>query len=255
MSGFFERLFSMGQSEAHGILDKLEDPVKMTEQGIRDLNKDLEQAKVAFAQIKALAIRAERDAEKAKIESNDWERKAMALLQQSQQGRLEQSDAERLATEALKRKEEAQKLYATHLQAADTQNQTVSRMQKNIERLKSQVSQYENELKTLKARATTAKATEKINRQLAAVDSSGTISMLERMKEKVEEQESLAEAYGEMAQAPGTVEDEINQTLLSNPDENHLAKELEGMKAQIGMAGQSQPANKELEALKQKMGI
>ena len=39
--GLFNRLFRWGKSEAHTIVDKLEDPVKMTEQGIRDLQKRL----------------------------------------------------------------------------------------------------------------------------------------------------------------------------------------------------------------------
>jgi phage shock protein A len=38
-----------------------------------------------------------------------------------------------------------------------------------------------------------------MNKQLSNIDSSGTMAMLERMKEKVDEQEALAEAYGDMA--------------------------------------------------------
>ena len=38
----FKRLFRVGEAEAHSALDKLEDPIKMTEQGIRDLKKDLD---------------------------------------------------------------------------------------------------------------------------------------------------------------------------------------------------------------------
>ena len=72
MAGFFRRLFSLGNAEAHSILDKLEDPVKMTEQGIRELKKDLEVAMQNFAEVKAIAIRAERDMEKAKSGSQDW---------------------------------------------------------------------------------------------------------------------------------------------------------------------------------------
>jgi phage shock protein A len=37
--------------------------------------------------------------------------------------------------------------------------------------------------------------------------------MLERMKEKVDEQEALADAYGEMADEGKTVDDEINKAL------------------------------------------
>jgi phage shock protein A len=238
MAGFFRRIFSLGSAEAHSIIDKLEDPVKMTEQGIRELKKDLEQAMQNFAEVKAIAIRAERDLEKARSGASDWERKAMALLQQGQSGKLDSEKADRLATEALTRKEECSKQIVIAKKAADTQNQSVQSLQKNIETLKSKIQQYENELVTLKARAKTASATKKINKQLSSVDSSGTVAMLERMKEKVEEEETLAIAYSDMAEQSKSVDDEIDQALLTDE--------------QGSGAGSS---SKELEALKAKMGI
>lgn len=237
MAGFFQRIFSLGSAEAHSIIEKLENPVKMTEQGIRELKKDLESAMGSFAEVKAIAIRAERDMEKSKNESIDWERKAMALLQQGQSGRLEPAKVDRLATEALARKEECNKLYSIAKKSYDVQNQTVQKLQKNIETLKSGVQQYENELITLKARAKTAAATSKINKQLSSVDSSGTIAMLERMKEKVEEEETLALAYGDMAKIDNTIEDEIEQVLISD-NSNQVetqSEQLAALKAKMGI--------------------
>lgn len=240
MSGFFQRLFTLGSAEAHGVLEKLEDPVKMTEQGIRDLNKDLAEATNSFAQIKAIAISADRDMVKAKNESQEWEHKAMALLQQGQSGKMDPAKADQLATEALKRKGEAQKQYATHASNYQKQSLAVSQVQQNIEKLKSTIQQFENELITLKARATTAKATTKINKQLAQADPNGTVAMLERMRQKVDEQESLAQAYGEIAQEPTSVEDEINQALLGSeeaqqlPDSSPQSDELAALKARLG---------------------
>ena len=39
----FKRFFKVTQAEAHAVMDKFEDPIKMTEQGIRDLKNDLHQ--------------------------------------------------------------------------------------------------------------------------------------------------------------------------------------------------------------------
>lgn len=238
MAGFFRRVFSLGSAEAHSIIDKLEDPVKMTEQGVRELKKDLEQAMQNFAEVKAIAIRAERDLEKARNGSADWERKAMALLQQGQSGKLEPEKADRLATEALARKEEFSKQVAIAKNTFDAQNQTVQALQKNIDTLKGKITQYENELVTLKARAKTASATKKINKQLSNVDSTGTVAMLERMKEKVEEEETLAIAYGDLAEKSKTVDDEIDQALLtddSGSGTSSSSKELEALKAKMGI--------------------
>ena len=33
----FNRLFKVGQAEAHNAINKLEDPIKLTQQGIRDM--------------------------------------------------------------------------------------------------------------------------------------------------------------------------------------------------------------------------
>jgi len=190
-----------------------------------------------FAEVKAVAIRAERDMEKNRLESVDWERKAMTLLQQGESGKLENEKADRLASEALVRKADSEKNFQLAKSSNDKQNQAVTQMQGNIDTLKTKIQQYENELVTLKARAKTAAATSKINKQLSSIDSSGTIAMLERMKEKVEEEETLAIAYGDMADVSKGVEDEIDEALLEEPAES--------VKSQ----------SDQLAALKQKMGI
>ena len=53
----FKRIFKIGQAETHSAIDKLEDPIKMTEQGIRDMKTDLEKSLQALAEVKAMAIR------------------------------------------------------------------------------------------------------------------------------------------------------------------------------------------------------
>ena len=45
MWAWLKRLFRIGKAEAHSALDKLADPVKTTEQGIRDLKANLEKAR------------------------------------------------------------------------------------------------------------------------------------------------------------------------------------------------------------------
>ena len=92
----------------------------------------------------------------------------------------------------------------------------VAQLQNNVNDLKSKIGSYENDLVTLKARTKTANATRKINQHLANVDSKGTVALLERMKEKASEQEALAQAYGEMADASVSVDDEINKVLAGS---------------------------------------
>ena len=230
----FRRLFKVGQSEAHAIVNKLEDPIKLTEQGIRDLKRDLQAAMSGLAEVKGVAIRLGKEAEDAKRQSGEYERKAMLLLQRFQDGQMDQAQAERLATEALTKKESASERATRLLKEADQQQRMANQLQEKITQLKSTISTYENELVTLRARARTAASTKKINQQLAQVDSSSTIAMLERMKQKVEEDEALAQAYGEVADVDTSVDSEIDRALAGTQTMKAQDK-LQELKAKMGL--------------------
>lgn len=233
MAGIFQRMFKVGQSGAHAIIDKLEDPIKMTEQGIRDLKKELQEAMKSLAEVKANSIQLKKQGEDQKKLGADYERKAMLLLQKTQKGELDQAEAERLATEALAKKEDAlrnaAKLLADH---KSTQN-IADQLQAKVQKLKQTISCYENELITLKARARTATSMRKINQQMAKVDSSSTIAMLEKMKNKVTEEESLADAYQDIADTGIGVDDEIDKAL--NDSGSKASDSLADLKKKMGM--------------------
>lgn len=230
----FRRMFKITQSETHAVIDKIEDPIRMTEQGIRDLKKDLQQAMISLAEVKSMAIRTQRDAENKKNLAADYERKAMMLLQKMQKGELDPGEAERLASDALSKKEQHAAEAVRLAQEAERHQQMANQLQANVSKTKSTITTYENDLLTLKARSRTAAATKKINKQIAQVDSSGTIAMLEKMRARVEEDESLAEAYGELAAVDKSVDDEISAALAG---------------------GTTSPASQSLLELKKKMGI
>jgi phage shock protein A len=232
---FFSRLFKIGQAEAHSVVDQFEDPIKMTEQGIRDLKKDLQAAMTSLAEVKATAIRTRREADNQKRLAADYERKAMVLLQKGQSGEVDPADAERLATEALGKKEQAAAEAVRVGQEAERHEKMADQLQANVNKIKSTVSSHENDLRTLKARAKTAESTKKINKQLSKIDSSGTVAMLERMKSRVEEDESLAVAYADMAAPDKSVDDEINAAVSSGQPASGSAS-LEELKKKMGIA-------------------
>ncbi len=232
----FSRLFKIGQAEAHSVVNKFEDPIKLTEQGIRDLKKDLQGAMTSLAEVKGIAIRTRKDANDKKKLAADYERKAMLLLQKMQSGALEATEAERLATEALSRKEEFANEALKISKEAERHEQMSNQLQANVAKIKSSISTYDNDLVTLKARSKTAASTKKINQQLSKIDSSGTIAMLEKMKSKVEEDESLAIAYGEIVTPENNVDDEINTALQSGQQiETNASAQLLELKKKMGM--------------------
>ncbi len=235
MAGIFHRLFKAGESEAHALVDRLEDPIKMSEQAVRDLRKDLHESLKSLAEVKSLAIRMTKDADDATRLAADYERKAMLLLQKGQSGDVESGEAERLAMEALMRKEEVAARAVAATEQAQSQQQMVATLQNNVNDLKSKVASYENDLVMLKARAKTANATRKINQRLSSVDSKGTVAMLERMKEKVAEEEALGQAYGEMADAGGSIDSEIDKALGSGGS-SAASDSLAELKAKMGIS-------------------
>ena len=230
----FQRLFQVGQAEAHNVVNRLEDPIRMTEQGIRELKIDLQGAMTGLAQVKGIAIRLTKEAEDAKRQAGEYERKAMLMLQRAQDGHMDMAQAERLATEALTMKDSASERATRLFKDAEQQQRLASQLQEKIAQLKSTTSTHENELITLRARAKTAAATKKINQQLAQIDSSSTIAMLERMKSKVEEDEALAQAYGEVANVDSSVDAEIDRALAGSQTTSTQDR-LAELKAKMGL--------------------
>lgn len=230
--GFFSRIFKVTQAEAHSMVDRLEDPIKMTEQGIRDLRETLQEALTGLAQVKATTNRLKHDLDEQKAIAADYERKAVALLQRAQSGQLAPAEADRLANEALARKNDASSRAAAIKKDYQVQKQAADTLQGKVEQLRRDINRYQNELITLRARAKTATSVKKVNKELAGADASGTIAMLEKMKAKVEEEEALAHAYGEMSAAPTSVDAEIDQALEAPASESD---DLAALKAKLGM--------------------
>lgn len=232
MFGFLKRIFRIGKAEANAALDNIENPITMTQEGIRELQKDLESSLSSLAEVKALAIRTNREAEEKQQEAADYDAKARALLTKAKDGGLDLEEAKRLAGEALNRRETALKAAKDTAANATKYNSMAANLQSKIGELKSKVESWQNELRTLKARHEVSQATAKINKQFAEIDSSDTLAMLERMKEKVEEKEALSESYAELANATTSIDHEIDKALegtKGNASLDNLLLEL-GMK-------------------------
>ncbi len=212
--GFFQRLFNIGKAEAHSAIDKLEDPIKMTEQGIRDLKVDLDKSLHALAEVKSMFIRSKKEKVTYRNQANSYEKKAMQLLDAAENGRISFDEADRLASESLTKKEEAMQNLSRVSSECEKFESNVYKLDKNIKSLHSRINGYDNDLKTLKARSKVSDAMARVNKQVSKIDSSSTVAMLDRMKEKVEEKEALAEAYGDIADGNKSLDDEIDKALL-----------------------------------------
>ncbi len=228
-----KRLFKIGEAEANSALNKIEDPIKLTEQGIRDLKKDLGKSLESLAEIKGMAIRSQNDLAQYRAKSEDYQQKAMLILKKGQTGELDSTEADRLATKALEKKEENDQQAQRCESESERFDVSVKQLEKNIDEIKKNISRWENELRTLKARHKVAKATKNLNKQMANIDSTSTVSMLERMKEKVAQDEAVAQAYGDVANVPKSIDDEINKA--ASTTSGKASTDLAKLKEQLGI--------------------
>jgi phage shock protein A len=106
-------------------------------------------------------------------------------------------------------------------------------MLRNTQILKENLEKWEKELRTLRARVKVSSATEHVNKQMAQADNNGTIAMLQRMKTKVEDHESLAKAYGEIARDKNSLKEELD-SMLKN-DSFSIEKDLQAIKEKLGI--------------------
>lgn len=229
----FKRLLRIGQAEIHSAVDKMEDPILMTEQGIREMRNDLDKALNALAQVQAMAIRAKNEKIKKQESAQDYENKAIILLSKAQREELDMGQAEQLAREALTLKEDLLKEAVTLEGQQTTHENASAELKKNVDILKFNITKWENELKTLRSRIKVSRVVKEVNKQMAQIDSNSTISMLERMKEKVEEEEALAQAYGDIAKRSKSVDDEINQAI--GKDNGKVNQDLDEIKKRLGI--------------------
>ncbi|WP_448267147.1 PspA/IM30 family protein [Nostoc sp. DSM 114159] len=190
--GLFDRIKRVVSSNLNDLVNKAEDPEKMLEQAILEMQEDLVQLRQGVAQAIAAQKRSEKQYNDAQNEINKWQRNAQLALQKGD---------ENLARQALERK----KTYtdsSTSLKASlDIQSTQVDTLKRNLIQLESKISEAKTKKEMLKARITTAKAQEQLEGMVRGMNTSSAMSAFERMEEKVLMQEARAQAGQELAGA------------------------------------------------------
>ncbi len=204
--GFFQRVIKALQREPKSLLDRFDESIQETEQGVVRLKKELQTTIVSLSEIRGVATRLRHQVDDETQRTLSCERRAMLALSASAKGDLSEQEAERRALDALRDQELAAHRLITLTDDLKTQDALADRLKNKVDRLRHSIQRLENELVTLRARARTAQSVRKINRQLSQVDSHSTIALLEKMKQRVIEEESLADAYGDLADIEADVE-------------------------------------------------
>lgn len=184
--GVFQRISDMTKASVHEVLDKVEDPVVMLNQYLRDMEEEIEKAEVTVAKQIANERKLNHRLEEMTRLSEDREHKAIQFLKMDDETAAQQALGEKLEYDE-KIKEYTGMYQASKIQAEELSSQ--------LKQMKSEFYQLRNKRNELVTRANMAKA----KKQMAQVSftnhiESGNASRgFHRMEEKIMELEVEAE--------------------------------------------------------------
>lgn len=222
--GLFDRIRRVVSANLNELVNKAEDPEKMLEQAILEMQEDLVQLRQGVAQAIAAQKRTEKQYNDTQNEINKWQRNAQLALQKGD---------ENLARQALERKKTFTDTGNELKSSLDQQTVQVETLKRNLIQLESKISEAKTKKEMLKARITAAKAQEQLQGMVRGMNTSGAMAAFERMEDKVLMQEARAQSAAELTGA--NLESQFAQLEGSSDVDDELA----AMKAQMSLPGGS----------------
>ena len=188
--GIFSRLGQLIKSNINDLISRSEDPEKMLNQVIIEMNNQLVEARkqvaVAIADEKRLRKQWEAELNLAR----DWKKKAMMAVRAG-------DDA--LAKEGLQRKKEHEELAEQYQKQWESQKNGVEKLKSALRNLNSKIEEAKRKKGLLVAKKKRAEAQRTIQETMASVSEAGAFETFERMENKINQIEAEAEAQSELA--------------------------------------------------------
>lgn len=240
--GLFDRIGRVVRANVNSLISGAEDPEKILEQTVIEMQHDLIQLRQAVAQAIATQKRTERQSAQSQATAEEWYRRAQLALQKGE---------DTLAREALTRRKSYQDTATALTEQIQQQSGIVSQLKQNLVKLESQLSDARTKKDMYIARARSAKASEKLNEMMGRIGTGSALSAFEKMEEKVLQMEAKSEAIAEL-NSGDPIERQFKE--LESGDRG-IDDELATMKAQF--AASSAPSlpsvDAELEQLRAKL--
>jgi phage shock protein A len=214
--GLFDKIKRVIRANVNDLVSKAEDPEKMLEQTILEMQEDLVRLRQGVAQAIAAHNRTAKQYADAENEVGKWLRNARLALQKGD---------EDLARQALERKKTYADSSAALKAALDQQSVEVEKLKRILIQLESKLSEAKTKKEMLKARITTAKAQEQLQGMVQGMNSSSAMAAFERMEEKVLMQEARTQSIRELAGG------DLESQFAKLESEGDIDKELLALKA------------------------
>jgi phage shock protein A len=222
--GIFSRLAQLIKSNLNDLISRSEDPEKMLNQVVLDMNNQLVEAKKQVAASIADEKRLAKQFEQEAANAQEWERRAMMAVR---------AGNEELAKEALARKREHEELAATYKDQWTKQKNAVDQLKRALRLLNDKIEEAKRKKNVLIARKKRAEAQRAIQDTMSGLRDQSAFETFDRMAQKVDQIEAEAEAQSDLA------EEYSGDTLAS----------------QFQQLETKHSADEDLAALKRKMGM
>jgi phage shock protein A len=188
--GIFSRLGTLIKSNINDLISRAEDPEKMLNQVLLEMQQQLVEAKkavaVAIADEKRLQKQYNSELDKAK----EWERKAMLAVR---------AGDDQLARQALVRKQEHENISAQYQQQWIAQKAAVDKLKDALRLLANKIEEAKRKKNILIARKKRAEAQQQIANTMQGLGDTSAFDTFDRMAEKITMLEAEAEAGAELA--------------------------------------------------------
>ena len=248
-ANLFQRLGRVIGSYANSLVSAAEDPEKILDQTVVEMQEDLVKMRQASAQVIASQKQLENKYKQAQATADDWYRRAELAMSKGD---------EELAREALSRRKSYQENADQMKVNLEAQKEAVEKLIANTRFLETKMAEAKSKKDTLKARATSAKTNKAVQDLVAGVSTSSALSAFEKMEEKVMGMEAQAEATG-MLTAGSDLEDKFKE-LEGGTVDDELSQMKSKMLGESGNKGGALPEGRpvsdaiesELEALRKK---
>ena len=230
MAGIIKRFKDIMSANINALLDKAEDPEKMIDQYLRDMESDLGKVKAETAAVMAEETRAKRELDECGQEIEKMQKYAEKALT---------AGSEEDARKFLEKKAQLVKDQAAYQQVYDNAALNAAKMKEMHEKLSRDIASLNERKASIKAKVAAAKAQQKMNdltARVGKVNVSDGVSAFDRMEAKANQMLDEANAMAEL-NAPSSDEATVED----------LQKKYD--------AGSSADVEDELAALKEKLGL
>lgn len=237
--GIFGRMGTVMRSNINDLISKAEDPEKMLNQIIADMQESLIESKKQVAVAIADEKRLKKNWESEVGQAQEWERKAMMAVR---------AGNDELAREALSRKTEHDKLGTEYQKQWERQKADCDKLRDTLRMLSTKIEEASRKKNLLIARKKRAEAQRTIHSTMQGLSDNSAFAAFDRMEGKINQMEAEADAMGELSTdtADANLEDKFKSLETTASADDALAS----LKAKMGVGpgvGVSQTAKVKIE--------